>query len=57
MIRNAANATLIFAAALPAVRRFLLTHGVVVTRIVGLLFIAFGAKSLFDAADGAMRRA
>ena len=52
----AADATLIFAAGLPAVRRFFLTHGVAVTRIVGVLFIAFGAKSLFDAADGAMRR-
>ncbi len=53
----AADATLIFAAGLPAVRRFFLTHGVVVTRVVGLMFIAFGAKSLFDAASGAMRRA
>jgi len=53
----AADATLIFAAGLPAVRRFFLTHGVAVTRIVGVLFIAFGAKSLFDAANGAMRRA
>jgi threonine/homoserine/homoserine lactone efflux protein len=52
----AADATLIFAAGLPAVRRFFLTHGVVVTRVVGVLFIAFGAKSLFDAANGAMRR-
>ncbi|MGD0641828.1 MAG: LysE family translocator [Roseiarcus sp.] len=52
----AADATLIFAAGLPAVRRFFLTHGVVVTRVVGLIFIAFGAKSLFDAGSGAMRR-
>jgi threonine/homoserine/homoserine lactone efflux protein len=52
----AADATLIFAAGLPAVRRFFLSHGVVVTRVVGLIFIAFGAKSLFDAANGAMRR-
>ena len=36
----------IFAAGLPAVRRFFLTHGVAVTRVVGLMFIAFGAKSL-----------
>jgi hypothetical protein len=28
----------------------------VVTRVVGVMFIAFGAKSLFDAANGAMRR-
>ena len=53
----AADATLIFAAGLPAVRRFFLSHGVAVTRVVGVLFIAFGAKSLFDAADGAVRRA
>ncbi|MGD0187630.1 MAG: LysE family transporter [Roseiarcus sp.] len=53
----AADATLIFAAGLPTVRRFFLTHGVIVTRVVGLIFIAFGAKSLFDAASGAMRRA
>ena len=52
----AADATLIFAAGLPAVRRFFLTHGVAVTRVVGLIFIAFGAKSLTDAASGAMRR-
>ncbi len=52
----AADATLIFAAGLPAVRRFFLTHGVIVTRVVGLMFIAFGAKSLYDAANGAMRR-
>ncbi len=52
----AADATLIFAAGLPSVRRFFLAHGVAVTRIVGVIFIAFGAKSLFDAANGAMRR-
>ncbi len=46
----AADATLIFAAGLPSVRRFFLRNGVVVTRIVGLIFIAFGGKSLFDAA-------
>lgn len=53
----AADATLIFAAGLPAVRRFFLTHGVIVTRVVGVVFIAFGAKSIFDAANGAWRRA
>ena len=52
-----ADATLIFAAGLPAVRRFFLTHGVIVTRVVGVIFIAFGAKSIFDAANGALRRA
>jgi threonine/homoserine/homoserine lactone efflux protein len=51
------DVTLIFAAGLPAVRRFFLTHGVVVTRVVGVIFIAFGAKSIFDAANGALRRA
>ena len=52
----AADATLIFAAGLPAVRRFFLTHGVVVTRVVGVIFIAFGARSIFDAAGGVLRR-
>ena len=52
-----ADAVLIFAAGLPAVRRFFLTHGVIVTRVVGVMFIAFGAKSIFDAASGALRRA
>jgi threonine/homoserine/homoserine lactone efflux protein len=53
----AADATLIFAAGLAPVRRFFLTHGVIVTRVVGVMFIAFGAKSIFDAANGALRRA
>ena len=53
----AADATLIFAAGLAPVRRFFLRHGVIVTRVVGVMFIAFGAKSIFDAASGAMRRA
>jgi threonine/homoserine/homoserine lactone efflux protein len=53
----AADMLLIFAAGLPAVRRFFLHHGVAVTRVVGLLFIAFGSKSVFDAANGALRRA
>jgi len=52
-----ADATLIFMAGLPAVRRFFLAHGVIVTRVVGVIFIAFGAKSIFDAANGAWRRA
>jgi threonine/homoserine/homoserine lactone efflux protein len=52
----AADATLIFAAGLAPVRRFFLTHGVIVTRVVGVLFIAFGARSIADAARGAMRR-
>ena len=52
-----ADATLIFAAGLPAVRKFFLTHGVAVTRVVGVIFILFGARSIADAAGGAMRRA
>lgn len=52
-----ADLALIFTAGLPAVRRFFLRHGVAVTRVVGVLFIAFGAKSVFDAASGALRRA
>ncbi|HTR12800.1 MAG TPA: LysE family translocator [Roseiarcus sp.] len=50
-----ADATLIFAAGLPLVRKFFLAHGVAVTRAVGILFIMFGARSIADAADGAMR--
>jgi threonine/homoserine/homoserine lactone efflux protein len=53
----AGDLTLIFAAGLPAVRRFFLRHGLIVTRVVGTLFIAFGAKSIYDAAGGALRRA
>jgi threonine/homoserine/homoserine lactone efflux protein len=52
----AADMVLIFAAGLPAVRRFFLRHGVAVTRVVGVLFIAFGARSVFEAANGALRR-
>ena len=47
-----ADATLIFAAGLAPVRRFFLTHGVIVTRVVGVIFIAFGARSIADAASG-----
>ncbi len=53
----AADMVLIFAAGLPAVRRFFLRHGIAVTRVVGVLFIAFGAKSVFDAANATLRRA
>jgi len=52
----AADATLVFAAGLAPIRRFFLTRGVAVTRIVGLIFIAFGARSVYDAASGALRR-
>jgi threonine efflux protein len=51
-----ADAVLIFIAGLPAVRRFFLTHGLAVTRIVGVIFILFGARSIADAAGSAMRR-
>ncbi len=51
-----ADAVLIFAAGLPAVRKFFLTHGLAVTRVVGVIFILFGARSIADAAGGAMRR-
>ena len=45
-----ADAVLIWGTGLPAVRRFFATHGRIVTRVVGLLFIAFGAASMADAA-------
>ena len=51
-----ADATLIFAAGLAPVRRFFLRHGLIVTRTVGCLFIAFGARSAFDGAMGLARR-
>jgi threonine/homoserine/homoserine lactone efflux protein len=51
-----ADATLIFAAGLPVVRRFFLRHGRTVTRAVGLLFIAFGARAALDGAAGLARR-
>ena len=51
----AADATLIFAAGLAPVRRFFLRHRVIVTRVVGVIFIAFGARSICDAAAGLRR--
>jgi threonine/homoserine/homoserine lactone efflux protein len=51
-----ADLTLIFAAGLKPVRRFFLAHGVVITRLVGVIFILFGARSIADATGGAMRR-
>jgi hypothetical protein len=38
------------------VRRFFLRHGLIVTRAVGLLFIAFGVRSAWDGAMGLARR-
>jgi threonine/homoserine/homoserine lactone efflux protein len=51
-----ANILLVFWAGLPAVRRFILSHGAVVTRAVGILFVLFGCKSVADAAAGFLRR-
>ncbi len=33
-----------------------MTHGVAVTRVVGVIFILFGMRSIADAAEGAMKR-
>ena len=41
-------AAIVFAAGLPAVRRFFARHGVVVTRVVGAIFVLFGSRILFD---------
>jgi len=51
-----ANGLLVFWAGLPAVRRFILSHGGFVTRAVGVVFVLFGCKSVSDAAVGFMRR-
>jgi len=51
-----ADATLILAAGLPVVRRFFLRYGAIVTRAVGLLFIAFGARAALDGAATLARR-
>ena len=45
----AADTLLVFWAGLPVVRRFVQRHGALVTRAVGLVFVAFGAKSIADA--------
>ena len=39
----------LFWAGLPLVRRFFLTHGMIVTRVIGVTFVLFGAKSIIDA--------
>lgn len=44
-----ADIVIVFSAGLPAVRRFFNGHGQAITRVVGVLFIAFGVKSLADA--------
>ena len=51
----AADATLIFAAGLAPVRRFFLSHGLIVTRVVGVMFIAFGVRSIWEATSGLRR--
>lgn len=53
----AGDVALVFSAGLPAVRRFFLRHGAIVTRGIGVLFILFGARSIADAASGLLRRA
>lgn len=51
-----ADVVLVFSAGLPAVRRFFTRHGRAVTRAVGVLFVAFGIKSIADAGrDVALR--
>lgn len=52
----AAEAILIWLAGLAAVRRLFQRHGLVITRLTGLMFIAFGAKSLVDAGRGMAAR-
>jgi len=51
----AADTTLVFAAGLGPVRRFFLGHGAAITRVVGLIFIAFGARSAAEGASGLWR--
>ncbi|MFO1148198.1 MAG: LysE family translocator [Alsobacter sp.] len=48
---------ILFWAGLPAVRRFFLTHGRLVGRIVGVTFILFGMKSMADAGRSIADRA
>ncbi len=52
-----ADVVIVFSAGLPVVRRFFTRHGAIVTRAVGLLFIAFGAKSIADAGRSLTSRA
>lgn len=52
----AADILLVWAAGLSPVRGFFLRHGTAITRVVGLMFIAFGAKSLLDAGRGIAAR-
>jgi threonine/homoserine/homoserine lactone efflux protein len=52
----AGDAVLVGWAGLPAIRRFFLRHGLWVTRIVGITFVLFGAKSIADAATSFRNR-
>lgn len=47
---------IIFAAGLPAIRSFFAKHGVTIARIVGAMFIAFGARTAWQAGRGLARR-
>lgn len=48
---------IIFCAGLEPVRKFFLTHGLWVNRIVGFTFVLFGGKSILDAARSFASRA
>ncbi|MBX9991564.1 LysE family translocator [Phreatobacter oligotrophus] len=52
-----ADVILVAVAGLSPVRRFFLTHGLIVTRLVGLTFVLFGAKSIADAVQSYRARA
>lgn len=52
----AADVVLIAVAGLPAARRLFLRHADVITRVVGAVFVLFGAKSVADAALSFSRR-
>ena len=41
-------ALIVYAAGLPAVRRFFARHGVVITRVVGAVFVVFGSRIFVD---------
>lgn len=51
-----ADIILIWAAGLAPVRRMFQRHGRIITRVTGVLFVAFGAKSLLDAGRGLASR-
>jgi threonine/homoserine/homoserine lactone efflux protein len=52
-----ADVILVAVAGLSPVRRFFLTHGLIVTRLVGVTFVLFGAKSIADAVQSYRARA